>query len=73
LPEAVDEMRGRGDIDARRVALWGYCTGGNLAWLAATFIAKTLDDPLRVAAQNVPLHSARGVAQNRGVVEVGAG
>jgi len=35
LAETVDRMRSRSDIDASRVCLWGYCTGGTLAWLAA--------------------------------------
>jgi carboxymethylenebutenolidase len=35
LAETIDMMRARSDIDARRVSVWGYCTGGTLAWLAA--------------------------------------
>jgi carboxymethylenebutenolidase len=35
LAETVDLVRARPDTDARRVCLWGYCTGGTLAWLAA--------------------------------------
>jgi carboxymethylenebutenolidase len=35
LAETVDAVRERPDIDAGRVSLWGYCTGGTLAWLAA--------------------------------------
>ena len=35
LARAVDALRASPEIDARRVAVWGYCTGGTLAWLAA--------------------------------------
>jgi carboxymethylenebutenolidase len=35
LAGAVDALRARPDIDPRRVSVWGYCTGGTLAWLAA--------------------------------------
>ena len=35
LAAAVDTVRARPGIDPRRVAVWGYCTGGTLAWLAA--------------------------------------
>ena len=35
LVTAVEVLRARPDIDSRRVCLWGYCTGGTLAWLAA--------------------------------------
>ncbi len=35
LADAVDALRARPEIDARRVCVWGYCTGGTLAWLAA--------------------------------------
>jgi carboxymethylenebutenolidase len=35
LADAVDILRARPDIDSRRVSVWGYCTGGTLAWLAA--------------------------------------
>jgi len=35
LAGAVDALRAMPDIDSRRVAVWGYCTGGTLAWLAA--------------------------------------
>jgi carboxymethylenebutenolidase len=35
LVDAVDVLRARPDIDPGRVSLWGYCTGGTLAWLAA--------------------------------------
>jgi carboxymethylenebutenolidase len=35
LARAVDTMRAEPDVDASRIALWGYCTGGTLAWLAA--------------------------------------
>jgi carboxymethylenebutenolidase len=35
LAEAVEVLRARSDIDPRRVSVWGYCTGGTLAWLAA--------------------------------------
>jgi carboxymethylenebutenolidase len=34
LARAVDALRADPDVDARRVAVWGYCTGGTLAWLA---------------------------------------
>ncbi|HEY3941720.1 MAG TPA: dienelactone hydrolase family protein [Acidimicrobiales bacterium] len=32
---AVDYARARPDVDPARVAVWGYCTGGTLALLAA--------------------------------------
>jgi carboxymethylenebutenolidase len=35
LADTVDSLRARPDIDPRRIAVWGYCTGGTLAWLAA--------------------------------------
>ena len=35
LARAVDALRATADVDARRIAVWGYCTGGTLAWLAA--------------------------------------
>jgi carboxymethylenebutenolidase len=35
LAEAIDALRARPEVDARRVAVWGYCTGGTLAWLSA--------------------------------------
>ncbi len=35
LAGAVDELRAVPTVDARRVGVWGYCTGGTLAWLAA--------------------------------------
>jgi carboxymethylenebutenolidase len=35
LASAVDRLRAEPDVDAARIALWGYCTGGTLAWLAA--------------------------------------
>ena len=35
LAETIDALRARPDIDARRICVWGYCTGGTLAWLAA--------------------------------------
>jgi carboxymethylenebutenolidase len=35
LAGAVDALRARPEVDAGRVAVWGYCTGGTLAWLAA--------------------------------------
>lgn len=35
LTSAIDEIRRRPDVDPSRVAVWGYCTGGTLAWLAA--------------------------------------
>jgi carboxymethylenebutenolidase len=34
LAETIDALRARPDIDARRLCVWGYCTGGTLAWLA---------------------------------------
>ena len=33
---AIDYVRGRPDVDPRRVGVWGYCTGGTLAMLAAS-------------------------------------
>lgn len=35
LAEAVGALRATPGVDPRRVCLWGYCTGGTLAWLAA--------------------------------------
>jgi carboxymethylenebutenolidase len=35
LAAAVDGLRAMPGIDPRRIAVWGYCTGGTLAWLAA--------------------------------------
>jgi carboxymethylenebutenolidase len=35
LAAAVDALRVMPGIDPRRIAVWGYCTGGTLAWLAA--------------------------------------
>ena len=35
LAVAVDALRADPVVDARRVAVWGYCTGATLAWLAA--------------------------------------
>src|SRR4051812_29048253 len=35
LAGAIDALRATPEIDPRRVAVWGYCTGGTLAWLAA--------------------------------------
>ena len=35
LAGAVDALRAMPGIDPRRIAVWGYCTGGTLAWLAA--------------------------------------
>jgi carboxymethylenebutenolidase len=35
LARTIDQMCAEPDIDASRIAVWGYCTGGTLAWLAA--------------------------------------
>ena len=35
LAAAVGALQAMPDIDSRRVAVWGYCTGATLAWLAA--------------------------------------
>ncbi len=35
LAGTVNALRAMPGIDPRRVAVWGYCTGGTLAWLAA--------------------------------------
>src|SRR5690606_31547689 len=32
----VDWARAQAQVDSRRVAVWGYCTGGTLAMLAAS-------------------------------------
>ena len=35
LVGGIDTLRHTPGVDASRVAVWGYCTGGTLAWLAA--------------------------------------
>jgi carboxymethylenebutenolidase len=35
LADCVEQLKADSRIDASRVAVWGYCTGGTLAWLAA--------------------------------------
>jgi carboxymethylenebutenolidase len=35
VSDTVDELRSTPRVDPGRVAVWGYCTGGTLAWLAA--------------------------------------
>ncbi len=35
IADGVDQLRATPGIDPSRVATWGYCTGGTLAWLAA--------------------------------------
>jgi carboxymethylenebutenolidase len=35
LAAAVDTLRATPGVDPGRVAVWGYCTGATLAWLAA--------------------------------------
>jgi carboxymethylenebutenolidase len=35
LAHRVDRLRAEPGVDPARVAVWGYCTGGTLAWLAA--------------------------------------
>ena len=35
LVHAFDRLRGTQGVDPTRIAVWGYCTGGTLAWLAA--------------------------------------
>jgi carboxymethylenebutenolidase len=35
IAATVDAVRATPGIDPRRVAVWGYCTGATLAWLAA--------------------------------------
>jgi len=35
LAGTVDTLRAMPGIHPRRIAVWGYCTGGTLAWLAA--------------------------------------
>ena len=35
LARTIDQLRAEPEIDGSRIALWGYCTGGTLAWLAA--------------------------------------
>jgi carboxymethylenebutenolidase len=35
LAGAIDDLRARPDVDSGRICVWGYCTGGTLAWLAA--------------------------------------
>jgi carboxymethylenebutenolidase len=35
LAAAVGTLRAMPAIDSRRIAVWGYCTGATLAWLAA--------------------------------------
>jgi carboxymethylenebutenolidase len=35
LVRGVDQLRTTPGVDPTRIALWGYCTGATLAWLAA--------------------------------------
>lgn len=35
LVDGVDQLRTTPGVDPTRIAVWGYCTGGTLAWLAA--------------------------------------
>jgi carboxymethylenebutenolidase len=35
IAAGVDQLRANPAVDPQRVATWGYCTGGTLAWLAA--------------------------------------
>jgi carboxymethylenebutenolidase len=35
LADGIDRLRRTPGVDPARVAVWGYCTGGTLAWLAA--------------------------------------
>lgn len=35
LVDGVDRLRRTPDVDPTRIAVWGYCTGGTLAWLTA--------------------------------------
>ena len=35
LVDGVDQLRATAGVDPTRIAVWGYCTGGTLAWLAA--------------------------------------
>jgi carboxymethylenebutenolidase len=35
LVRGVDQLRRTPDVDPGRIAVWGYCTGGTLAWLTA--------------------------------------
>jgi len=35
LVDGIDELRRMPNIDPTRLAVWGYCTGGTLAWLTA--------------------------------------
>jgi len=35
LVDGVDQLRRTPGVDPSRIAVWGYCTGGTLAWLAA--------------------------------------
>jgi carboxymethylenebutenolidase len=35
LVDGIDQLRHTPGVDASRVAVWGYCTGATIAWLAA--------------------------------------
>jgi carboxymethylenebutenolidase len=35
LADTVTGLQAHPDIDPHRISVWGYCTGGTLAWLAA--------------------------------------
>jgi len=35
LVDGVDQLRDTPGVDPNRIAVWGYCTGGTLAWLTA--------------------------------------
>ena len=55
LAATVDAVRATPGIDPRRVAVWGYCTGGTLAWLAAC-LRGDFAAALKLQDKLAPLH-----------------
>ena len=38
LVDSVDRLRATPGVDPTRIAVWGYCTGGTMAWLAELWL-----------------------------------